>query len=46
MRRFFWGVIVALLILIALPLILLGTGVFNMAATEGPGPLETRRVDG
>jgi mono/diheme cytochrome c family protein len=41
MRGFFWGVIVTLLILIALPLILMGTGVFNMAATEGPGTLET-----
>jgi mono/diheme cytochrome c family protein len=41
MRRFFWGVLVTLLILIALPLILLGTGVVNMAATEGPGTLET-----
>jgi mono/diheme cytochrome c family protein len=28
-------------VLIALPLILLGSGVFNMAATEGPGTLET-----
>jgi mono/diheme cytochrome c family protein len=41
MRRFFWGVLFTLLILIALPLILLGSGVLNMAATEGPGPLET-----
>jgi mono/diheme cytochrome c family protein len=41
MRRFFWGVLVTLLVLIAVPLILLGTGVFNMAATEGPGALET-----
>ena len=41
MKRFFWGFFVALLILIAVPLILMGTGVFNMAATEGPGALET-----
>jgi mono/diheme cytochrome c family protein len=41
MRRFFWGVVVTLLILIALPLVLLGAGVFNMAATVGPGALET-----
>ena len=41
MRRFFWGVLVTSLILIALPLVLLGTGVFNMAATEEPGTLET-----
>jgi len=41
MRRFFWGVIVTLLILIALPFILLGAGVFNIAATAQPGTLET-----
>lgn len=41
MKRFFWGMFVALLILIAVPLVLMGTGVFNMAATEVPGALET-----
>lgn len=40
MKRFFWGAFVALLLLIAVPLILMGTGVFNMAATQGPGALE------
>jgi mono/diheme cytochrome c family protein len=41
MKRFFWGFIVALLLLMAVPLILMGTGVFNMAATQEPGALET-----
>jgi mono/diheme cytochrome c family protein len=41
MGRFFFGVLVTLLILIAVPLIVLGSGVLNMAATEGPGTLET-----
>ena len=41
MGRFFFGVLVALLILISVSFILLGSGVLNMAATEEPGTLET-----
>jgi hypothetical protein len=34
-------VVFTLLVLNAVPLVLVGTGVFNMAATERPGALET-----
>lgn len=41
MKRFFWGAVIGILILIAVPLIVISSGGFNMAATEKPGVLET-----
>jgi mono/diheme cytochrome c family protein len=41
MKRFFCGVLVGALVLIALPLIAVLFGAINMAATQGPGVLET-----
>jgi len=40
MKAYVWGVVTGVLVLLAIPLIVFGTGMFNVAATPGPGAVE------
>ena len=39
-KRFWWGLVAGVLLMIALPLVVLGTGMIDMAATNQPGTVE------
>jgi mono/diheme cytochrome c family protein len=40
MKRFIWGAVFGIVLLIALPLVFLLTGAFNIGATQQPSPVE------
>ena len=39
-KRFWWGLLVGALVMVALPLVVVSTGAVNMAATQEPGAIE------
>jgi mono/diheme cytochrome c family protein len=41
MKKFLWGMAVAIVIMLLIPALIFGTGMFNIAATQEPGYLET-----
>lgn len=40
MKPFVWGVVVGIVVLLTIPLLVLGTGMFNDSAAGGPGDVE------